>query len=218
MASDTAPETLAELIDRLGGIPLDRIRCRPAPGTATEQDVLAARALPERWLCELVDGVLIHKGSTLLTSTLAAYLGGALSEYAHRTGRGVVLAANMAYRLAPGLIRIPDGSYVSWDRFEDGQLPDEQIGSVPPDVAFEMLSPRKTSAEMARKLKEYFLAGTGMVWLVDPERRLVEVYTAADCATKLTETDRLDGGDVLPGFKLALPELFARPQRRRQAN
>ncbi|MFO0929380.1 MAG: Uma2 family endonuclease [Gemmataceae bacterium] len=218
MTTDTAPETLAELIDRLGGVALDRVRCRPAPGTATEQDVLAVRTLPERWLCELVDGVLIHKGSTFLTSVIAAQVGAALTEYACRTECGIALAANMPYRLAPGLVRIPDASDVCWERFEDRAIPDEEIGTVVPDLVVEVCGPRKTEAEMARKLKEYFLAGTRMVWIIDPPRQTAAAYTSPDVCKRIGKTGSLDGGDVLPGFKLALPELFARPHRRRRAN
>ena len=39
------------------------------------------------------------------------------------------------------------------------------------------------------------------------------VYTAVDQMTKLAEDDFLDGGDVLPGFRLSLAELFAEADR-----
>ena len=54
------PETVAELLKRLGDIPPSRIRLQPPPGTATEKDVIAAEAKTGR-LCELVDGVLVEK-------------------------------------------------------------------------------------------------------------------------------------------------------------
>jgi hypothetical protein len=53
-------KTLADLRRRLGGIPLERIWFHPAPGTATEKDVLEAEARENR-LCELVDGTLVEK-------------------------------------------------------------------------------------------------------------------------------------------------------------
>jgi hypothetical protein len=53
-------ETVAELLEALGDIPPERIRMHPWPGTATENDVLAAHARDKR-LCELVDGVLVEK-------------------------------------------------------------------------------------------------------------------------------------------------------------
>ena len=62
LATIAPPEikTLADLRKRLGGIPLDRIWFHPAPGTATEKDVIEAEGRENR-LCELVDGTLVEK-------------------------------------------------------------------------------------------------------------------------------------------------------------
>ena len=66
-------ETLADLQRRLGGVPLERIRCQPPPGAATEDDVL--RCLDSgRAICELVDGVLVEKATGFTESRLAAVL------------------------------------------------------------------------------------------------------------------------------------------------
>ena len=67
-------ETLADLLDRLGGVPPERIRFRPYPGTATEADVLAALEAPDKRLYELVDGVLVEKAMGSSESILAAWL------------------------------------------------------------------------------------------------------------------------------------------------
>ena len=73
-------ETLADLLDRLGGVPPDRIRFHPYPGTATEEDVLARPGGVKR-LCELVDGVLVEKAMGYYESLLAAVLIGFLRDY-----------------------------------------------------------------------------------------------------------------------------------------
>lgn len=61
---------------------------------------------------------------------------------------------------------------------------------------------------MARKLDEYFRAGVQVVWIVDRRKRTVLVCTAVDKSVVLTEGETLEGGAVLPGFKLRLTELF----------
>jgi hypothetical protein len=63
-------------------------------------------------------------------------------------------------------------------------------------------------AEMARKRRDYFGAGTRLVWQVNPRTRTVDVFTAPDEYTTLTEADTLDGTDVLPGFTLPVRSLF----------
>jgi Uma2 family endonuclease len=62
---------------------------------------------------------------------------------------------------------------------------------------------------MARKVTEYFASGCRLVWFVDPRKRTVAVYDSPDTFTVLTEKNTLTGGDVLPGFKLRLRNLFA---------
>jgi len=101
-------ETLADLLEQLGGIAPDRVRFRPAPGTATEEDVLAIRHSPERRLCELVDGVLVEKAMGLRESYLASVLITILLTFVRLRNLGLVTAPDGTMRLAPGLVRIPD--------------------------------------------------------------------------------------------------------------
>ncbi len=64
------PRTLVDLVDALGGIPLERILIDPPPGTATEADLLVAEQRYDR-LYELVDGVLVEKGMGFSESLIA---------------------------------------------------------------------------------------------------------------------------------------------------
>jgi Uma2 family endonuclease len=74
----------------------------------------------------------------------------------------------------------------------------------------EVLSVSNTKREIDRKISEYFRVGVQLVWLIDPPTRTAEVYTAPDQCTELTETESLEGGEVLPGFSLSLRRLFKR--------
>jgi Uma2 family endonuclease len=76
-----------------------------------------------------------------------------------------------------------------------------------------VLSEGNTPGEMERKLKDFFLAGTTLAWIVDPKQRTVTVHTAPDDSLTLTEKDSLDGGDVLPGLRLPVKEVFARVKK-----
>jgi Uma2 family endonuclease len=202
-----AIDTVADLLDRLGGIPLNRVRMRPAPGTATEADVLSVRDHEDR-LCELVDGVLVEKGMGFRSSLLAAVLIEVLRGFIVPRKLGLVLAPDGALRLMPGLVRIPDVSYLSWASIPGGKVPKETIPAIAPDLAVEVLSESNTKREMARKRREYFASGTRLVWEVDPESRTVAVYDAPERFQMLSEADNLDGGDLLPGFTLRLADLF----------
>jgi Uma2 family endonuclease len=110
----------------------------------------------------------------------------------------------------PRLVRIPDVAFVSWKRVPDHAYPEEPIPDLAPDLAIEVLSKHNTKAEMQRKLKEYFLTGVELVWFVDPVKRRVQVFTSPEESHIVHEDEVLDGGNVLPGFKLPLRKLFAR--------
>lgn len=208
--------TLAELLDRLGGVPLERIRFRPSPGTATEDDVIRVEQEENR-LCELVEGVLVEKAMGLRESLLAVALAHHLREFVTPRNLGLVAGAGGMLRLFAGLVRIPDVAFISWTRVPGGRVPDAPIPRLAPDLAVEVLSRSNTPAEMQRKREEYFEAGVTLVWLVDPEERVVTVFTVVDEGVVYSARERLNGGSVLPGFSLALHHLFAELDRRPNA-
>ncbi len=204
--------TLADLLDRLGGVPPIRVRWNPVPGTATEKDVIEVDAHEDR-LCELVDGTLVEKTMGFRESTLAMLLGRWLIDFVHPRNLGIVSGESGMMSLVPGLVRIPDVAFASWKRFPDRKMPTEPIPLLVPDLAIEILSESNTDREMARKYREYFQAGVLLVWEVDPKNRTVAVYTAEDQSTLLDATQMLDGGNVLSGFKLPLGQLFGELDR-----
>jgi Uma2 family endonuclease len=205
--------TLESLFRRLGPIPPARVRLSPAPGTAEEHHVLEIAAKEDR-LCELVDGVLIEKDMASFESQLAALIVYFLLRHLESGDLGVVLGADGMLRLAPGLIRIPDVSFISWEQIQEETFPDDPIASLYPDLAVEVISAGNSPGEMRRKLRDYFGAGTQLVWFIYPKTRTAEVYISLRQRKVLTEADSLLGGDVLPGFELSLEKLFTRAARR----
>lgn len=208
--------TMADLLEHFGGISPRRIRLNPPPGTATEQDVIDIQTHEDR-LYELVDGVLVEKVMGFPESTLTCQLIRLLGNYVEEKGLGILAGADGTVRLMPGLVRIPDISFVSWRQLPRHEVPSDPIPDLAPDLAIEVLREGNTRGEMNRKLKDYFLAGVRLVWYVDPRRQTVRVYTAPDRCTRLRMGDTLDGGDVLPGFRLPLRKLFAKVGRPRAA-
>jgi Uma2 family endonuclease len=103
---------------------------------------------------------------------------------------------------------MPDAAYISLQRLPNG-LPTEAIASIAPQLAVEVLCASNTTSEMTRKRKDYFDSGVKLLWIVDPETRTIDVYTASDRSTRLHVDDSLDGGDVLYGFTASVAELFA---------
>lgn len=201
-------ENVADLIERLGDVPLDRVMAAPVPpGRATEADVLDIHRRSGR-LFELVEGVLVEKPMGVRESLLAGAIIAFLRAFAIPRDLGFVTGADGAMRLFPGLVLIPDVSFVAWTTVPGRRVPAEPIPDLAPDLAVEVLSPSNTEKEMARKRASYFKAGVRLVWIIDPETRTARAYTGPDQAVQFDASGVLDGGDVLPGFLLPLGDLF----------
>jgi Uma2 family endonuclease len=210
----TEYETAAELLDALGGIPPERILMQPPPGTATERDVTAAEGRPRKRICELIDGVLVEKALSFRKALLGVALGGFMHAFLDEHDLGILLGPGGKLRLSPGLVRTPDISFISWDRLPGGQLPDEAIPDLIPSLAVEILIPGNTAGELQRKLRDYSRAGVEVTWLIDLQKQTAEAYTVPDRRRRIGKNGSLDGGTVLPGFRLPLKQLFAETVRR----
>ncbi len=213
------PVTIADLLKKLGNIPPERVHLNPPLGSATEKDVLEMERRTKR-ICELVDGVLVEKTLGVEESFVAFWLGYLLNRFLAEHKLGFLAGADGPFRLWPGLVRIPDISFVSWDQLPNRKIPKKPIPDLHPDLAVEVLSRKNTKAEIDRKLHEYFHSGTRLAWIIDPRKRNVRVHTAPEQFQLLTEDQILDGGDVLPGLSLPLREVFSQleeePERKKR--
>ena len=209
--------TFADCHERLGAIPLDRIRWYPFPGTATEDDLIRVNER-KQGLCELVDGVLVAKAMGATESLLGGYLLRMVGNFAEEHDLGVVLGEGGMYRFQIGLVRLRDVSFVPWTRLPDDKTPDDAVWVVIPTLTIEVLSRSNTAAEIERKIGEYFTAGVKSVWTIEPKKKSARVYSSPTAYKLIDETGTLDGGKILPGFKLPLKQLFAAGQRRKKGS
>jgi Uma2 family endonuclease len=209
-------DNFAELLDRLGNVPLERIRMHPTPGTATEADVLRLLEAPRKRICELIDGVLVEKPVGFRESTIAGIIIQHIWNYLDKDDLGVAFSPDAPIRIQTGRVRFPDTGFISWKRFPNEELPDDKISKVMANLAVEVLSESNTEKEMELKLDDYFASGVELVWIVDPKTETVAVYISRQNPSVLDITNVLDGGHVLPGFKLPIKKLFARIHRRKK--
>jgi Uma2 family endonuclease len=199
--------TVSDLLHQLGDIPPVRVRLQPPPETPTEADVVAVHSREKR-PCELVDGVLVEKTIGYYESYIAATLIRLLGNFVVAHDLGIIAGADGMMRLAPGLVRIPDVSFVSWEKLPGRRLPPQAIPDLVPDLAVEVLREGNTPREMSRKLDEYSALGVRLVWLVSPTAESAAVYTSRTQSTMLDKSATLEGGVILPGFTVPLSALF----------
>jgi Uma2 family endonuclease len=166
--------------------------------------------MPDEERCELVAGKLIREplpGEE--HGWVAAAILGRLFAFVreHRLGR--LYAAETGFVLArdPDTVRGPDAAFVSHYRASTVIRRGPYFEGAP-DLAVEVLSPSNTRGEIAAKVSEYLAAGAEAVWVIDPRSRTVSVHRPGSDPQSLRREDVLDGGSVLPGFRLPVAELF----------
>ena len=133
-----------------------------------------------------------------------------LARYVEESRLGTVYAAETGFRLAsdPDTVRAPDVAFVSRARVETiGEV--EGFWPEAPDLAVEVVSPGDSYAEVEEKVFGWLDADTKMVVVINPRQRSATVYKSPGDITALAEADVLAGGDVVPGFELAVREIFA---------
>ena len=144
-----AEMNLIDLAELFGPMPAWRIRGVPAPGTATEQDVIEIEARENR-LCELVDGVLVEKAVGYEESCLAVELARLLANYVKAHDLGRVSGEGGMMRLFPGLVRIPDVAFAAWNKFPDRRGARDAVPDSVPDLAVEILSEGNAARDVAQ--------------------------------------------------------------------
>jgi Uma2 family endonuclease len=154
-------------------------------------------------LFELINGEIVEKVASFTPSKVAMRIGRFIGNFADEIG--YVTGADGTYILAEGYEFMPDVGYISKERLP--QEPEREVEGAP-DLAVEVKSPTDSKREMRLKAEDYMRFGTKMVWLVFPDERKIEVYVLDEDVQELTINDTLDGGDVLPEFKLAVRDIF----------
>ncbi len=159
---------------------------------------------------ELVNGELVEMpGTGGVHGLLVGVVYSLLRTFVRERNLGVVFGDGTSYVLRhdPALVRIPDVSFVARDRIPADGIP---VGFIPfaPDLAVEIVSPFDRPGEVQAKVGEYLAAGTRLVWVLWPRSRAVTVHAAGGTTRELGEADELDGGEVLPGFRVRVADLF----------
>ncbi len=137
-------------------------------------------------------------------------------EFGRRIGNHVVegrlgrlYSSDTGFVLArdPDVVLMPDVAFVRAERLP-GAAEREGIMPLAPDLVVEVVSPTDCSGDVEAKVGLYLAGGVAVVWVADPRRRTVTVHCSGVSPVVLGEGEELDGGNVLPGFRLKGVEGF----------
>ena len=178
----------------------------------TADELLVMKRVPGKRY-ELIRGVLTEKdvatGDPHAATVLRA--GSVVLQYADATDYGDARAGEPGYKLEsdPDTVRAPD---ISW--FAPGRIPPGATGfpELTPDLCIEVSSPSNSRSDrlLSDKAQMWLDFGAREVWVLNPEDTTVTRYRTNIAPNTLAEDDILDGEELLPGFSVAVWQLFRR--------
>lgn len=174
--------------------------------------VIAAPAIPSDALFEIIDGQVVELPPMSFFANVVA------SRLANRIDR-FAADANLGFAINEGLFKLalpvdrqrrPDVAFVSRDRWpaEKGIPTEGSALPVTPDLMVEVVSPTDYADEVQEKMQEYFRAGAVQVWIIYPRHGTFELFDSPTSSRWLTREGVVENIPFLPGFRLALSELF----------
>jgi Uma2 family endonuclease len=134
-------------------------------------------------------------------------LSGLLAPHIKIIGQG--FGAETGFKIAsdPDTVRAADIAFVRRERIPESGIP-KNFWELAPDLVVEVVGPGDTYSEVLEKVEDWLDAGVRAVWVVDSKRRSITVYRSLTDVTRLSEGDELNGGDVVPGFRCKVSEIF----------
>jgi Uma2 family endonuclease len=160
---------------------------------------------------ELVRGMLVREPRpAAMHGWVQMNLGSMLLEHVRQHGLGDVFSdIGVILSIDPATVRGPDLAFVSRERLPAGP-PDRGFLAFAPDLCVEIVSPSNSSAEIHQKVLDYLEGAARLVWVVHPEARTVTEYRSPSEILSLGVGEELNGGDVVPGFRVPVERIFAR--------
>ena len=169
--------------------------------------------MPENRWNELVAGELREMTPpSCRHAAVISLLDGILGAHVRKHKLGAVLAGDPGFIVArdPDTVLGPDIAFIRAERLAAEPL-GEGFREGAPDLAVEVLSPGQSPREGHEKALAWLDAGAVLVWVVNPARRTVTAYRSPSDIETLTVGAELDGGDLLPGFRCPIADLFVNP-------
>lgn len=181
---------------------------QPQERVYTPEDLWELAHSAEDRFFELIEGAIIEMpppGDK--HGAVVAWLGALMVMHVERHDLGDV-TMETGFILKPDTVCSPDIGFVAKARLTTPMT--GRYYPFAPDLAIEVISPSDAPGPVRRKVALYLRSGTRAVWVVYPDERFVDVYHANGTVSTYEGGDTIDGGDTLPGFSVAVQDVFKR--------
>ena len=161
-------------------------------------------------LCELVEGRIVPMSPTgLRHGDYESNFDVALKAFvkSRRLGKVLVGEVGLYTHRNPDTVRAADVAFISHERLAR-QPKGGSFLEVAPELIVEILSPDDRWSDVTQKLREYFAVGVKLVWVADPEARVVYAYRSLTDVREFSLADTLTGDEILPEFSAPVAALF----------
>ena len=153
--------------------------------------------------------ILVMSPANSKTSKMNMRVGRILDEWAESDERGVAFDSSGGFTLRDGSMRSADASWIllrRWDALTEAQQ--ASFAPVCPDFVIELRSPSDKLADVQAKMQMWLSNGAEVAWLIDPERRVVEIYRSGDSMAHYFDPSSVQGNGAVAGFELVMSRVW----------
>jgi Uma2 family endonuclease len=133
-----------------------------------------------------------------------------LGIWARQDGRGRVFNSNAGFTLPDGSVRAADAHWVSWARWNALQPSERKsYARLCPEFVIEVRSENDSLSELQQKMQAWIANGAELAWLIDPSRKIVEIYRPGQPVDVQEGHTAVYGEGPVGGFVLELARIWA---------
>lgn len=133
-----------------------------------------------------------------------------MTNWSRQDGRGKSFGSNGGFTLPDGSMRSPDGAWMSRERW-DALAPKERkrFGHVTPEFVIELRSESDALADLQEKMTTWIANGVELAWLIDPKRRVLEIYSSGEQPEVHDNPTSVQGSGPVRGFELVMARVWS---------
>ena len=143
------------------------------------------------------------------TGMISLRLGRLFDEWTEADGRGFGFDSRTGFRLPNGAVRSPDLAWVAKERWNALTYEEQEGFGLCPDFVIELASASDRLADVRKKITEEWIAnGVELAWLIDPQRKAVEIYRPGEEPEIHEQPTSVQGDGPVSGFELVMARVW----------